>query len=56
MAEYAVLWGGLIIFGIIPGVILLWAYWVGADLEGEDDMDQIGSLDVDQRYKRFKDQ
>lgn len=56
MGEWAVLWGGLTIFGIIPGVILLWAYLVGADLEGDDDMDHIGSLDVDQRYKRFKDQ
>lgn len=56
MAEYAVLWGGLTIFGIIPGVILLWAYWVGADLQGEDDTDFLGSQDVDQRLKRYKDQ
>lgn len=56
MAEYAVLWGGLTIFGIIPGVVLLWAYWVGSDLEGMDDEEFLGSMDVDQRLKRFKDQ
>ena len=56
MAEYAVLWGGLTIFGIIPGVILLWAYWVGADLQGEDDTGFLGSQDVDQCLKRYKDQ
>lgn len=56
MGEWAVLWGGLTIFGIIPGAVLLLAYWHGADLEGLDDEQIMGAMDVDERYKRFKDQ
>lgn len=56
MGEWAVLWGGLVIFLVLPVAVLAYAYWVGSDLEGQDDMDHIGSMDVDQRLKRFKDQ
>ena len=56
MAEWAVFWGGLVIFLFIPAGVLAYAYWVGSHHTDHVDMDQIGSMDVDQRLKRFKDQ
>ena len=56
MAEWAVFWGGLVIFGLLPIGILSYAYWVGSDIDGADDMDFIGSQDVDNHLKRYKDQ
>jgi hypothetical protein len=54
--EWAVLWGGIVIFLGVPVGVLGYAYWIGSDMDGQDDMDNIGSMDVDHRLKRFKDQ
>lgn len=56
MAEWFVFWGGVIIFGAIPGAFLLWAYWLGLGIKAEDDTEFLGSQDVDLRLKRYKDQ
>jgi hypothetical protein len=54
--EWAVLWGGIVIFLILPAGVLGYAYWIGSAVDEHDDMDHIGSMDVDHRLKRFKDQ
>jgi hypothetical protein len=56
MAEWAVFWGGLVIFGLIPGAFIGWAYYVGRDIKASDEMEHIGSQDVDNYLKRYKDQ
>jgi hypothetical protein len=56
MAEWAVFWGGLVIFGLLPIGVLGFAYWAGSDVEGQDDLENIGSQDVDIQLKRYKDQ
>ena len=54
--EWWVLLVALVIFLVLPAGLLLWAYYIGADLDGMDDDSSLGSQDVDQLYKRLKDQ
>ncbi len=54
--DWAVFWAAMVIFLVFPMGVIGYAWWVGSQVEVINDMDQIGSMDVDQNLKRFKDQ
>lgn len=57
--EWIVFSTGLFLFLVLPCFVLLFAYWIGSDLHGiddEDDINNIGAMDVDEHLKRFKNQ
>ena len=58
MGEWAVLWGGLVIFFVIPLGVVGWAYLMRGKehMSGSTTADHIGSMDYDLRWKRYKDQ
>ena len=54
--EWAVLWGGIVIFVIIPAGVIAYAMMAVKNIKADDPMAHIGSQDVDIRLKRFKNQ
>ena len=55
-ADWGILAAGLIIFLVFPLTLVGYALWAAKRYEKVNDLDQIGSMDVDERLKRFKDQ
>lgn len=54
--DWGVLAAGLFIFLVFPLALVGYALLAARRVETIMDIDQIGSHDVDERYKRFKDQ
>lgn len=54
--DWGVLAAGLLIFLVFPLALIGYALIAARRYEQVMDMDQLGSMDVDERLKRFKDQ
>ena len=55
-ADCGILAAGLIIFLVFPLALVGYALWAAKRFDQVNELDQIGSMDVDERLKRFKDQ
>lgn len=55
-SDWGILVAGLVIFLVFPVALVGYALWASKRFEKVNDLDQIGSMDVDERLKRFKDQ